>query len=148
MNIFNVQFAEQSDITEWMKLVEIVKDNFPGIEMESYRKLLIKNVNKHTAICAKYEDKIVGILLFSYNQKCLSCMAVHPNYRRMGIASQMIKKMIESFPHDTDISVTTFREGDPMGTAPRAFYKKFGFMEDELIEEFNYPCQRFILHIS
>lgn len=44
-----------------------------------------------------------------------------------------------------DISVSTFREDDEKGIAPRALYKKFGFKEDELIEEFGYPNQRFVL---
>jgi hypothetical protein len=56
----------------------------------------------------------------------------------------MVKKMIELFPKDMDISVTTFREGDLKGAAPRALYKKIGFLEGELVEEFNYPNQKFI----
>ena len=39
-------------------------------------------------------------------------------------------------------------EEDSKGTAPRALYRKFGFVEGELIEEFGYPNQRFILHPS
>lgn len=31
-----------------------------------------------------------------------------------------------------------------LGVSPA--YRKFGFVEDELIEEFGYPHQRFILH--
>lgn len=38
------------------------------------------------------------------------------------------------------------REGDVKGIAPRPLYKKFGFEEDELIIEFEYPVQKFILH--
>jgi hypothetical protein len=45
-----------------------------------------------------------------------------------------------------NISVSTFREEDIKGIAPRALYKKFGFVEGELIEEFGYPNQRFILY--
>lgn len=40
----------------------------------------------------------------------------------------------------------TFRENDVKGTAPRKLYKKYGFEEGELIEEFGYPNQRFVLH--
>jgi len=45
-----------------------------------------------------------------------------------------------------NITVSTFREGDTKGIAPRALYKKFGFVEGELIEEFGYSNQRFILY--
>ena len=73
-------------------------------------------------------------------------MAVNPNHRRKGIASAMIEKMISLFPDNLDISVTTFRENDIKGIAPRPLYKKYGFEEDELVIEFEYPEQKFILH--
>jgi ribosomal protein S18 acetylase RimI-like enzyme len=57
-------------------------------------------------------------------------MAVHPNHRRKGNAAAMVEKMLSLFPNDTDISVTTFRENDIKGIAPRQLYRKFGFEED------------------
>ena len=146
---YSIQFAQVQDIDSWMKMIEIVKDQFPGLktleQLESYRQTVIKNINRKTAICVKCFGEVVGILIFSYNAKCLSCMAVHPDHRRKGIASEIITKMIELFPNDVDISVTTFIDGDTKGIAPRPLYKKFGFVEDELLEEFNYPHQKFIL---
>ena len=44
-----------------------------------------------------------------------------------------------------DITVTTFREDDPRGTAARAFYAHFGFEPGALGEEFGHPFQEFIL---
>lgn len=147
---YTMQFAELQDIDSWMEMIEIVKDNFPGLEtkeqMESYKQTVIKNMNRDTAICVKYGNKIVGILIFSYNAKCISCMAVHPKHRRKGIATTMIEKMLSLFPKDIDIWVTTFREEDEKGVEPRPLYKKFGFVQDELVEEFNYPHQKFVLH--
>jgi hypothetical protein len=58
----------------------------------------------------------------------------------------MIEKMLTLLPRDVDICVTTFRAGDEKGAAPRLLYRKFGFTEGELLEEFSYPVQRFILH--
>lgn len=148
-NKFVVHFAELQDVTSWMNMVGIVKDEFPGLEtaeqLESYKQTVIKNINRKTAICIKSENEIIGALIFSYNLKCLSWMAVHPNYRRKGVASALITKMLELFPKEVDISVTTFREGDIKGIAPRRLYSKFGFLEDALVEEFNYPNQIFIL---
>ncbi len=147
---YSLCYAEMQDIDEWIKMIEIVRDSFPGLEtaekMDGYRQTVIKNIKRKTALCVKCGNEIVGVMIFSYHSQCLSCMAVHPKYRRQGIASVMIEKMISLFPNDVDISVTTFREGDIKGIAPRPLYKKFGFEEDELVIEFEYPEQKFILH--
>lgn len=42
------------------------------------------------------------------------------------------------------ITVSKFRDDDEKGTVPRALYKKYGFIADELIEEFGYPNQLYI----
>ena len=47
--------------------------------------------------------------------------------------------------HSTQISVTTFREGDKADTGYREIWKRLGFVEAELLVEFGYPTQRFIL---
>jgi GNAT superfamily N-acetyltransferase len=73
-------------------------------------------------------------------------MAVHPKHRRKGIASAMIERMLSLFPNNTDITVTTFRADDIKGIDPRPLYKKYGFEEDELVTEYDYPHQKFILH--
>ena len=145
-------FAQEEDIDSWMKMVEVVKDEFPGLEtleeLENYKGVVVKNINRHTAICVKDKNHIIGALLFSYNSNCLSWMAVHPNYRRKGVGCALMTKMIELFPNEANISVTTFREGDVKGVAPRKLYKKFNFLEGELVEEFNYPNQVLTLKIE
>ena len=76
----------------------------------------------------------------------ICCLGVSPQYRRCGIATLLLATALEHLDHTKNIIVATFREEDEKGTAPRALYKKFGFVEDELIEEFGYPNQKFILH--
>ncbi len=146
---YEIAFAELSDLDSWMRLIEIVQWNFPGLEtqeqLSTYKQTVIKNINRHTAICAKDQDKMIGIILFSQNLNMLGCMAVDPAYRRMGIASGMIELMLQYMDRNRDVSVTTFREGDVKGIAPRALYKKLGFMEGDLCEEFSYPHQKFFL---
>lgn len=143
---YSLGYAQNQDIDSWMKMVELVKQNFPGLEMDSYRQTVMECMENRTALCVKHGSEIAGILLFSYHFQCLACLAVHPNHRNEGIASALMEKMISLFPADMDISVTTFRENDSKGIAPRALYKKFGFAEDELYTEFGYPVQKFILH--
>lgn len=146
---YMLRLAEPADLEPWMALVAVVRDNFPGLdtaeEWASYRRTVIKNIARGTALCVAHGAEIVGLLLFSLHSRCLSCMAVHPEHRRRGIASAMITRMLALFPPGVDITVTTFREEDPKGTAPRALYRRFGFEPGELITEFGYPHQRFVL---
>jgi len=144
-----VHFGQKEDIDQWMKLVIKVSDNFPGLEteeaLEEHKQTVLKFMGKAQALCVKEGDKIVGVLLFSRGHNMICCLAVDPDYRRAGIASAMLDKALSELDRTRDITVTTFREGDAKGTAPRALYKKFGFVEGELVEEFGYPNQVFIL---
>ena len=146
-----VQFGNLADITSWMKLVKEVKWNFPGLEteeaFEEHKKTVMKFISQKRALCVKEQGEVVGVLLFSRKYNMICCLAVKPEFRNRGIASMLIKKAFNELDSDKDIVVSTFREGDDKGAAARAFYKKFGFVEGELIEEFGYPCQVFTLHI-
>ena len=144
---YDISHAEKTDINEWMKLVDVVKNDFTGLIKEEYEKILLDNIEAKTALCAKNKDVIIGILLFSVEENILSFLAVHPEYRGIGTATALIRNMVKKFPKNSNIWVTTYREGDTKGEAARILYKKCGFEEGELIEEFDYPCQKFVLHV-
>lgn len=142
-------FATMNNLDSWMSLVEIVRANFPGLEtqelLDGYRNTVIKNIGRKSAICALHGNIVVGILLFSEKHNMISCMAVHPEYRRSGIARGMIELMLPKLDRTKDITVTTFREDDPKGIAPRALYQSLGFLPSELCIELGYPSQVFVL---
>lgn len=144
-----VIFANENDIDSWMKLVREVRWNFPGLETEEslteHRQTVLKFIKSDEAICIKDEAKIAAVLLFSKEHNMICFLAVLPEYRKKGYASELMKTALENLDRTKEISVSTFREDDEKGTAPRALYKKFGFIEGELMEEFGYPNQKFIL---
>lgn len=142
---YDILLAEKSDIGSWMRLVDIVGADFPGLDKDEYGKILADNIRDGTAICAKEQGQVVGILLFSLENAALSFIAVHPDFRCDGIASALIGEMRKKFPPKQEIWVTTFRDDDKKGEAARLLYKKIGFAEDELVEEFGYPCQKLVL---
>lgn len=76
----------------------------------------------------------------------ICCLAVDPEHRREGIASILLRKAFNELDARREITVSTFRENDEKGIAARALYRKFGFQEGELTEEFGYPNQLFVLH--
>lgn len=143
-----VEFGRTSDIESWMRLVRKVSWNFLGLETEQsideHKIIVLKFMNDKRALCVKNEQEIVGVLLYSRKYNMICCLSVDPAYRKRGIASLLLKEALDKL--DRDITVSTFRKNDVKGIAPRKLYKKFGFEEGELIEEFGYPNQRFVLH--
>ena len=144
-----VLYGTASDIDAWMKLVECVAPQFPGLEtkesQEDYKATTLRFMEKQQAICVKENNKIVGVMLFSRGHNMICCLAVSPKYRRCGIASALLETALAELDHSREITVSTFREGDEKGIAPRALYKKYGFEEGELTIEFDYPNQKLIL---
>lgn len=143
-----IRFGSSDDLLSWMALVRRVAWNFPGLETEEalqeHAATVSKFISKGNAVCAVQADEVVGVLLFSRRLNMLCCMAVAPEYRRHGVAQRMFGLMLTIADPARDLTVTTFREGDPKGEAPRAFYMKNGFVPAEMVAENEYPCQVFI----
>ena len=85
------------------------------------------------------------MLILSEQCGGIGFLAVHPEARRRGVASALVRMMLGVLPADQDVFVTTYREDDPLGAAPRALYKRLGFKEAELVMRYGYPCQQFVL---
>ena len=144
-----VQYSALQDIDSWMRLVQRVRWNFPGLEtaaaLDDHRKTVLKFMDENRALYVKDAEKVVGVLLLSKKHNMICCLAVAPEYRRNGIASALLEKALSELDRSRDITVTTFRVNDEKGIAPRALYKRFGFAEEKLMIENDYPVQRFVL---
>lgn len=144
-----VEYGTLQDIESWMELVKQVRWNFPGLEtqeaLEDHRQTVLRFMGENRALCVKDNGKIIGVLLFSKTHNMICCLAVDPAYRRNGIASALLEKALSELDRSKDITVTTFRENDEKGTAPRVLYKRFGFAEGKLLVEFGHPVQEFVL---
>lgn len=146
-----IEFAKECDIDNWMDLVNKVKDNFPGLEtneaLDEHKCTVLNFMDKESAVCAKMKGQIVGTLLFTRDDNILCFLAVDEEYRRRHIAEKMVAYMLSFMDPEKDVVVTTYREGVPEGIAARAFYKKLGFIEGKLTEEFGCPVQEFVLKL-
>ena len=147
-----VQYGTLQDIDSWMQLVQRVRWNFPGLEtetsIEDHRHTVLRFMGENWALCVKDAEKVVGVLLLSKKHNMICCLAVAPEYRRNGIASALLEKALAELDSSRDITVTTFRDNDEKGIAPRALYKRFGFAGEKLMIENDYPVQRFVLRGS
>ena len=144
----NIALAEIRDIDGWMDLVKQVRDSFPGLEtreaLEEHRKTVLDFMSRDAAICAKREGRVVGALLFSREPAVLCFLAVDDACRRQHIGERMVACMRTFLDPAKEVTVTTYRAGVPEGVAARAFYKRLGFAEGKLTEEFGSPVQEFI----
>ena len=144
-----VEYGTSLDIESWMELVQSVSWNFPGLEteasIEDYRRTVLRFMSENRALCVKEADEVVGVLLISKKHNMICCLGVAPEHRRNGIASALLEKALSELDRSRDIAVTTFRETDEKGIAPRALYKSFGFSEEKLLVEYGYPLQEFVL---
>ena len=142
-------YGELDDLHSWMRLVRSVAWNFPGLETEEslleHEATVKKFMGKRQAICVKENGDVVAVMLFSRGHNMICCLAVSPAHRRKGMASALLEEALSVLDRTKPITVSTFCEGDEKGTAPRALYKRFGFMEGEFKEEFGYPNQVFVL---
>ena len=142
-------FGDSSGIDSWMQLVRKVSRHFPGLEtgesINEHKQTVLRFMNKKQALCVRNKETVMGVLLFSRSRNMICCLAVDPEYRKQGLASILLSKALGELDRSKEITVSTFRENDDRGIAPRALYKKFGFQEGELTEEFGYPNQVFVL---
>ena len=144
-----IRLANARDIDAWMALVEQVRNAFPGLEtaeaMAEHRATVLQFIQVSSAICALEAGRVVGALLFSKESSMLCFLAVDPACRRQHIGERLVSSMLAQMDEGKDVAVTTYREGDPRGAAARAFYKRLGFSEGRLGEEFGCPVQEFTL---
>ncbi len=143
-------WGDSSLIDSWMQLVRKVSWIFPGLETEErldeHKKTVLKFMDKKQALCVRSRETVVGVMLFSRSRNMICCLAVDPEHRKQGLASILLRKALDELDRSRVITVSTFRENDDKGIAPRALYEKFGFQEGEMTEEFGYPNQVFVLY--
>lgn len=138
-------FAAQEDIPKWMELVHLVIDGFPYLDEVQYLEQLQEYIRNKRALILRDADTAIGIMAFHEETGNIDFLGVHPQYRKKGIAKAFCEKALYELACSTQISVTTFRENDKADTGYRKTWENLGFAEAELLVEFGYPTQRFIL---
>lgn len=143
--LWNITFAREEDIPCWMELVRLVIDGFPYLDEKEYIEVLKQRIGSGQALILKDGDIAIGIMLFSYDSGSIDFMGSHPLYRKKGIPRAFLDKVMGELIQGKEISITTYREGDRADTGHRREIKGLGFAEAELLVEYGYPTQRFVL---
>lgn len=63
-------------------MMELVKDDFAGYKEKGFLEAVYKAIHNNEAILEEDEGKIAGLLMCSKNEKELTFLAVHPEYRK------------------------------------------------------------------
>lgn len=142
---WEIKFAAEEDVSCWMELVRLVIDGFPYLNETEYIEILKQRIHTRQALILKDGGTAVGIMLFSYDTGSIDFMGSHPLYRKQGIPKAFLNKVMGELLSGREISITTYREGDRADTGQREEIKGLGFAEAELLTEYGYPTQKFIL---
>ncbi len=144
-NPWDINFAKEKDIPSWMNLVRLVIDGFPYLQEEEHIQVVKQHIHAKQALILKEDGMAIGIMLFSYQTGSIEFMGTHPLYRDRGVPKAFLDKVMNELVKEKTISITTYREGDKADTGHRKAIKELGFAEAELLVEFGYPTQRFVL---
>lgn len=142
---WNITYATEEDIPCWMDLVRLVIDGYPHLHEDEYIQVLKQYIKNNQALILKDGEIAIGIMLFSYKTGSIDFMGAHPLYRKKGIPKAFIDKVIGELLRGKEISITTYRDGDKADIGRRKEIIDLGFAEAELLVEFGYPTQRFVL---
>lgn len=141
----DICLAEKTDIPAWMNLMRLVIDGYPVMDKADYLSKLITAINEKRALVLKDNGVLIGAMAFSSQSGCIDFLGINPQYRKQGIQKLFLDAVMETYLPRQEISMTTYREGDKADTGHRDILKQLGFAERELLIEFGYPTQRFVL---
>lgn len=145
LTIDHIQAAAAEDVEDWMELVRLAIDGYPCLEEAGYRERLLQYIRDGRAFILRDEGMAVGAMAFSRDTGNIDFLAVHPQYRGLGIMELFLEKLTEGPLKGREITVSTYRAGDRADTGYREGYKRLGFVERGLLVEYGYPTQQLVL---
>lgn len=144
-SIDHIRLANETDIPAWMNLMHLVIDGYPEMNEEDYLTQLKIGISEQRALVLKDDALLIGAMLFNRHTGSIDYWGVHPQYRNAGIHKLFIDALLQTYLPNQDISMTTYRASDKADTGHRALLYTLGFAERELLVEYGYPTQKFVL---
>lgn len=143
--------AEPRDVPGWMELAARVVGDFPGFSPDSHREKLLEGIAEGRALVLRDgavhgmpagAAPLAGAAAFSREEGEVCFLAVHPQYRGMGVGRLLLEEAERRMGGKRGITITTFRAGDRGDNGQRAAYLGLGFTPGELLTQYGYPTQR------
>ena len=141
----DIRLARREDVPDWMNLMRLVIDGYPVMDEADYSAKLEESIDEKRALVLKAGNVLIGAMAFTYSPGSIEFLGVHPQYRNRGIQRLFLDALLETYLPGQEISTTTYRDRDKADTGHRDLLLQLGFAEKELLTEFGYPTQRFVL---
>ena len=141
----DIRLARREDVPDWMNLMRLVIDGYPVMDEDDYSAKLEESIDEKRALVLKAGNVLIGAMAFTYSPGSIEFLGVHPQYRSRGIQRLFLDALLEIYLPGQEISTTTYRAQDKADTGHRNLLLQLGFAEKELLTEFGYPTQRFVL---
>ena len=141
----DIRLARREDIPDWMNLMRLVIDGYPVMDEDDYSAKLEESIDEKRALVLKAGNVLIGAMAFTYFPGSIEFLGVHPQYRNRGLQRLFLDALLEIYLPGREISTTTYRAQDKADTGHRDLLLQLGFAEKELLTEFGYPTQRFVL---
>ena len=141
----DIHLARREDIPDWMNLMRLVIDGYPVMDEDDYSAKLEESIDEKRALVLKAGNVLIGAMAFTYSPGGIEFLGVHPQYRNHGLQRLFLDALLEIYLPGREISTTTYRAQDKADTGHRDLLLQLGFAEKELLTEFGYPTQRFVL---
>lgn len=136
--------AGQDDIPRIADLAGEMPEQFPGFVREDFEAALEEAIGRREVLVIRCRGSLAGCIAFSRQRKEINFLSVAPAWRKRGVASRLLITAMSELPAESELSVVTYREGNPLGVGARRLYERFGFREGQLLTVFDYPCQRLL----
>jgi len=137
--------ANTDDIPAWMELMRLSIDGYPVMDEKLYLSEITHRIETGQALVLKSKGLLIAAMAYTAGTGSIDFLGVHPQYRRQGIQKLFLDALLQIYLPGQAISMTTYREHDKADTGHRQTLKSLGFAERELLVEFGYPTQRFVL---
>ena len=141
----DIRLARREDVPDWMNLMRLVIDGYPVMDEADYSAKLEESIDEKRALVLKAGNVLIGAMAFTYFPGSIEFLGVHPQYRNRGLQRLFLDALLEIYLPGQEISTTTYRAQDKADTGHRNLLLQLGFAEKELLTEFGYPTQRFVL---
>jgi len=128
-----IRWVTESDLPSWYVLASEVSELFQHPDDMGEE---LRSGNRGKGAVGRYEmltavdymsGKNMGFICFSRSNNEVTWFAVSEQYRGKGAGDRLLKTALSQLDTGKDITVCTFCEDYPQGTAARALYRKHGF---------------------